>query len=71
MIDYETVSKWYPKQMVSFEELLMPQVVQLEAMNKIARGERRIHQRGVTGDGGAVHQETRGKGNAPDSTKIT
>ncbi len=40
-----------PKQTVSFEELLMSQVVQQESPHKTACGKRAIHQRRVIGDG--------------------
>jgi hypothetical protein len=40
-----------PKQVVSFEELLMSQVVQQEALNDVACGRRAIQQRGVFRDG--------------------
>ncbi len=40
-----------PKQNVSFEELLMSQVVQQESPHKTACGKRAIHQRRVIGDG--------------------
>ena len=40
-----------PKQLVSFEELLMSQVVQQESPHSVARGEGDIHQRRVFGDG--------------------
>jgi cell division protein FtsW (lipid II flippase) len=39
------------KQVVSFEELLMSQVVQQEAPYQVTRGERDIQQGGVFGDG--------------------
>ena len=40
-----------PKQVGSFEELLMPQVVQARSPYQVTRGERDIHQGGVIGDG--------------------
>jgi hypothetical protein len=40
-----------PKQIVSFEELLMSQVVQQEALTGLLIEKGRIHRRGVWGDG--------------------
>jgi hypothetical protein len=40
-----------PKQVVSFKELLMSQVVQQEALTKLLVEKGNIHRRGVTGDG--------------------